>query len=101
MIVMSIGSLMVVYTNGSIISRYGIGVDSKLNNSLYGDVEISMRDLDVSVDLVTDLSQTEDHKENLYRTYPYWAFHRNWAVSSEYLFEKFKLERNLPLPLSS
>ncbi len=93
--------------NGTQARRYGIGLDTHISNNLYGGAEASKRDLDVPVfdlgtltfdpststltfDPGTLTAKIEDQKEDLYRAYLYWTPHREWAVSAEYYFEKFK-----------
>src|SRR5918999_2891115 len=75
-------------------TRYGIGLDARLSNRLYGGVEVSRRDLNEvpSFNIGTRVFDKEEYREDLYRAYLYWAPHVEWAVTSEYRFDKFEIE---------
>jgi tetratricopeptide (TPR) repeat protein len=85
--------------------RYGVAVDQKFSQTLYGGVEYSRRKLDVPF-LVEDVSSdppvitvdSADWRERLSRTYLYWAPHPWLATSAEFLYERFEREDELPGP---
>ena len=56
-------------SNGTKSSLYGIGLDTRLGNNLYGGLEITMRDLDAP----REDGQTDDRNENRYSAYLYWS----------------------------
>ena len=72
---------------------YGIGVDQKFSQSIYGGAEFTYRDMDVPY-LDTDLLafQETEWDEYIGRVYLYWAPHKMLSLSMEYLYEK--LDRN-------
>lgn len=85
--------------------RYGIAVDQKFSQTLYGGVEYSRRKLDVpflSEDVFSDpptiTVDSADWKERLARAYLYWAPHPWLATSAEFLYERFAREDELPGP---
>ena len=75
--------------------RYGIAVDQKFSQALFGGLEISRRDLEVPIPFFnpfTGVSEVKrkDWREHLVRPYLFWTPH-NWvALSAEYQFETFK-----------
>jgi outer membrane receptor protein involved in Fe transport len=71
--------------NGAVAWRYGIGVDARLTDGLYAGVETSLRNVDEPV-----FERLEDHDEEFYRTYLYWAPRPRWAISAEFEFDRFK-----------
>jgi len=78
---------------------YGIGIDQKFSKKLFVGAEYYHRDLSVPyeyqfIDMGTGVIQaTEtrqaDWDERLARAYLYWMPHDQWAVSAEYLNERF------------
>lgn len=90
--------------NGTKTKRYGIGVDSRLADKLYGGAEISRRDLEVpsfplmnteDPNIIED-PNIEDQQEDFYFAYLYWIPHPNWALRTEYQFEKLEAENLNP-----
>jgi hypothetical protein len=76
-------------TNGTKAKRYGVGLDFRLTDSVYGGTETSRRDVDVPVFRGPTVF-FRDRREDLHRAYLYWTPHSQWALSSEYRFEKIK-----------
>jgi len=71
---------------------YGVGLDQKFSQSIYGGAEFTKRDLDTVPYLGETaagpgFSETE-WKDQLGRAYLYWAPHAMWSFSLEYLYEK-------------
>jgi tetratricopeptide (TPR) repeat protein len=78
--------------NGTEAKRYGVALDARLVDGLYGGIEASRRDLSLPL-FGKEKVTFEDIRENLYRTYFYWTPHSNWVMSAEYRYETF--ERSL------
>jgi len=77
--------------------RYGIAIDQKFSKELYGGVEFSRRDMDVSfTNLSSGQVEETDEIEQLARTYLYWTPHRWLALSAEYQFERFDTDPDAP-----
>jgi len=76
--------------------NYGVAVDQKFSQSVYGGAEYSQRDLDVpfsqtGVPGVTHVGWNEWQT----RAYLYWTPQEWLALSGEYLFERFEREEGL------
>jgi hypothetical protein len=75
--------------------RYGVAVDQKFSQTLFGGVEFSRRDLHVPIPLTdrnTGLTNVirKDWSENLGRAYLFLTPHEWLALSAEYQYEYFK-----------
>lgn len=66
-------------------TRYGVGLDQRINTDLAGGVELSERQLDVPIEGLGD----NHWRETLYRGYLLWTPHPRWAASLEYYREDF------------
>jgi len=69
---------------------YGIALDAVFTRNLYGGIEGSRRDL-----VVPNVGATvvlEEREEDFYHAYLYWTPHSDWALSTDYQFEKFEKE---------
>jgi tetratricopeptide (TPR) repeat protein len=77
--------------------RYGVGVDQKLSQQLYGGVEFSRRDLTVSAISFTFETKEANVEETLVRSYLYWTPFPWLALGPEYQFERFDNTETLPL----
>jgi tetratricopeptide (TPR) repeat protein len=79
--------------------RYGVAIDQKFSESIYGGTEFAMRDLEVPFPVgdVTFPNQRVDWEEYLGRAYFFWTPHKWLGLSAEYLYEKFDydIEANL------
>jgi len=76
--------------------RYGIGVDQKFSQNLYGGAEYSIRELDVPFIIVTTNEvQTKDWDERMGRAYIYYLPHKWMALKAEYIYERFKQSADL------
>jgi opacity protein-like surface antigen len=69
--------------------RYGIGVDQKFSQNVYGGAEYSIRDLDVPI-IIGNEVRTDDWDEKLGRAYIYYTPHKWVALKAEYLYEQFE-----------
>jgi tetratricopeptide (TPR) repeat protein len=83
--------------------RYGVAIDQKLSETVYGGLEFSWRDLEmpfeyISMPPATPITEvrTADWEDDLGRAYLYWTPKRWLALSAEYHFER--LERQLDAP---
>jgi tetratricopeptide (TPR) repeat protein len=77
--------------------RYGLAIDQKFTDILFGGAEMSKRDLEVpviSIDPATGDPTTESFDAEAYlgRAYLYWAPHARLALKAEYIFERFENE---------
>lgn len=72
--------------------RYGIGLDLKLRDNLYGGIEFSRRDLDVPYRTITLETESTDWDENMGRLYLYWIINRWLTATAGFQYEKY--ERN-------
>jgi opacity protein-like surface antigen len=76
--------------------HYGIGVDQKFSQNVYGGAEYSIRKLDVPfVDVTTNEVQIKDWDERLGRAYIYYIPHKWVALKAEYIYEQFKQSADL------
>ena len=84
--------------NGTDAWNYGAAIDQKFTKDLFAGVEFSKRDLESPfVSSVTNnvgqrinVGRTENMHENLARNYVFWTPHPWWALTAEYMFERFK-----------
>ncbi len=83
-------------TNASETERFGIGLDMTLLSTIFGGVELSRRELKVPVINQFGAMPFFDRREDLLRGYLYLTFCRYWAVSSEFVYERFKRSNNDP-----
>jgi outer membrane receptor protein involved in Fe transport len=72
--------------------RYGVAVDQKFSNALFGGMELSKRDLEVPFEdfqppFFNPEVREADWEEWLLRTYLNWTPHRWIALSAEYQYE--------------
>jgi Flp pilus assembly protein TadD len=70
-------------------SRYGVAIDHKISENLYGGIEATWRDVGILPD--KDLSR-KNQSEQQHKAYLYWAPHENFAVNLEYNFESIDRE---------
>ena len=87
--------------NGTEFWRYGVAVDQRILRNLFGGVEYSKRDIEVTyLDYLSvpgvALSKQADLDESLFRAYLNWAPHRFLALSVEYQYERF--DRGVDFP---
>nr|HDN01138.1 TonB-dependent receptor [Deltaproteobacteria bacterium] len=69
--------------NGARSWRYGIGLDQRFSDALFGGVELSWRDIKKPVMSSGSLTG-RDLDEGLHRAYLYWTPHKSLALSVEY-----------------
>lgn len=86
--------------------RYGVGLDQKFTQTLFGGVELSRRDLEVPYFSAPPPPAAPvyergsvDWKEYLGRAYLYWAPHKWVGLSAEYQYEEFKRDEEFLLYL--
>ncbi len=75
--------------NGARSWRYGIGLDQRLSDTLFGGVELSWRDIRKPVISSGSLID-RDLDEDLHRAYFYWVPYRSLAIGAEYQYEYLK-----------
>jgi hypothetical protein len=71
--------------NGTVAWRYGIGLDARLRQDLYGGVELSARKIDEPV-----FGATEDRREELLRSYLSWTPAPRWALGLALEYDRFR-----------
>jgi tetratricopeptide (TPR) repeat protein len=85
--------------NGTDSWNYGGAVDQRFSKTLYGGASLTYRRLDVPFFDATDplnvVVRDANWNETLGRAYLFWAPHRLWALSAEYLYERLKRDENL------
>ncbi len=80
--------------NGTEAWRYGIAVDQKFSQRVYGGAEYSFRDLEVPFfNFINGAMDSADWHEKLARAYLYWTPHEWLALKAEYQYEK--LDRDI------
>ncbi len=80
------------YPTMTLSKNYGVGLDVRFNNRLFGGVEAISRDLTVPVgEQGTPFYEIESDRENIYSAYLYWLPHRDWAVSASWLYETLEV----------
>ncbi len=71
--------------------RWGLAVDQKVSAALFGGVELSRRELEVSFfDTDSRAAQDAEWEENLIRVYFFWSPHDWVSLSAEYQYECFE-----------
>jgi outer membrane receptor protein involved in Fe transport len=86
--------------NGTKSWNYGVAVDQKLLKTIYGGAELTYRDLDTQQTQGTAtgaIVNEFDWKETMTRAYLYWTPHRWFALTAEYLYERFKRDAGFAL----
>ncbi|MGH9338233.1 MAG: TonB-dependent receptor domain-containing protein [Acidobacteriota bacterium] len=90
---------------GTRAKRYGIGLDARFAQTVYGGLEASNRDLVVPLIFNRDDIFEEEWREQFYRAYLYWTPFREWVATAEYRWGRFKIEeeafRNRPTSLDT
>ncbi len=76
--------------DGTSSKNYGVGLDTHLSKNLFGGLEFFRRDLELPFGIGGPF-EIEKDQEDLYRAYLYWLLDRNWSVTTEYLYEGFKM----------
>ncbi len=78
---------------GTRAKRYGIGIDARFAQTVYGGLEASNRDLVVPLNFFNSDEIFEDEwREQFYRAYLYWTPFREWVATAEFRWERFKIE---------
>lgn len=85
--------------------RYGVGIDQKFSQTLFGGVELSARDLTVPFLDVSDLGElvnrAADWTEYSSRLYLFWTPCPSVALRTEYIFERFERDKIGPEELNT
>ena len=76
--------------NGTKSWRYGIAIDEKFSQNLYGGVEFSWRDIKDPYTTWEGQNKEEDWKEKFGRAYLYWTPHKWLSFNAEYQYEQFE-----------
>ncbi len=84
--------------DGTRSTRMGVGLDSIFSKKIFAGVELSARNLEVS--LFNNLSNTQmlqQQKESLLRAYVYWLPFNNWVIKSDPQFQIYSRGRQQEL----
>ncbi|BBO86058.1 hypothetical protein DSCO28_66240 [Desulfosarcina ovata subsp. sediminis] len=78
--------------SGSETERYGVGLDARFSDRIFGGVEFSWRDLDFQAlsTTATDATTMLDQQEALHRLYLYWTPTDRLALGLEGFYEKLE-----------
>ncbi len=81
---------------GTESTRYGAGLDWRADESLWGGIELSWRDLEEPTKIISETgeeqAQFDDQKENLHRLYLYWTPSERWAAQAALVYDKYEGE---------
>ncbi|MGH8533063.1 MAG: TonB-dependent receptor domain-containing protein, partial [Gammaproteobacteria bacterium] len=80
---------------GTQAKHYGIGIDARLSETIYGGVEALRRDITFPPGQLLREGAAiveEEVREDLYRLYGYWTPVQEVALSAEYRFDRYELE---------
>jgi outer membrane receptor for ferrienterochelin and colicin len=83
--------------NGTKAWNYGVALDQKITNKIYGGAAYTYRDLDVPYVEVTGgefKERTVDWSEKLIRSYLFWAPIDYLALRAEWLWERFDRDKD-------
>lgn len=81
--------------NGTKAKIYAIGLDAQFNNSLYGGIQGSYRDLDVPFPNYLGHITYQAEQEQKLLAYLYWMPHPYWAIQNQVEIEKYDAKANL------
>ncbi|MCF6356048.1 MAG: FecR domain-containing protein [Candidatus Polarisedimenticolaceae bacterium] len=76
---------------GTLTTRYGIAMDHRFSNRLFGGLELSRRDLDLPVRIIepTGVQWAQSRRdEEEGRLYLYWTPTKRFSMGAEYIFER-------------
>ena len=77
----------------TVASNYGVGLDVRFNNHLFGGLEALRRDLEVPIGNQGDMFyEIERDQENFYSAYLNWLPSEQWSLSASVLYEGFQVE---------
>ena len=78
-------------------TRYGAGLDWRLNSTLYLGAEISWRQLEepTVIDSLSNSVNTEDRKEEFHNLYLYWTPTDQLALKAEFTYDLYRSQRGV------
>ena len=81
----------------TVSKNYGLGVDVRFNDRLFGGLEALRRDLDVPIGTldVPEFYEVERDREIFYSAYVYWMPSHRWAVTGSWLYEQFEVKEGV------
>jgi tetratricopeptide (TPR) repeat protein len=81
----------------TVSKNYGLGVDVRFNDRLFGGLEAFRRDLDVPIGTldVPEFYEIERDREIFYNAYVYWMPSQRWAVTGSWLYEHFEVKEGV------
>jgi hypothetical protein len=87
--------------NGTESWLYGIAIDQKFSQSLFGGIELVKRDLSFpfnnsNIDPINPPRDEADFDDDSVRVYIYWTSNKWITTSAEFQFEKFKTDPDYP-----
>ena len=86
------------YINMTVAKNYGLGLDVRFNQQLFGGLEALRRDTDIPFGIYAERDNSPyeitHNQENFYRAYLYWLPSPHWAVATSWLYEEFEADEN-------
>ena len=81
----------------TVSKNYGVALDVRLTNQLFGGLEAFRRDLDVPFGTldVPEFYEVEQQQIDQYGAYLYWMLSDRWAVKAAGLYERFEVKEGL------
>jgi tetratricopeptide (TPR) repeat protein len=81
---------------GVVSQRLAVGSDWRLTDNLFVGAEASWRFLDVQYYVDGDLDESEDTnwREQTHRLYAYWAPFDRWALTGEFVYDRFSAQNS-------
>ena len=88
------------YSNMTVLKNYGVGLDLRFNDRLFGGFSALRQDNEVPFGIleVPDFYVVWDYQRDFYNAYLYWLPNRSWAVSASWNYEDFAAGENSTLP---
>jgi hypothetical protein len=85
---------------GTHAKRYGVGIDARIHQGIYGGLEASRREVQVPLVEFAAEGTVEEEAigEEAYRAYLYWTPSYRWSASAEFRFNRYELEDQKDFP---
>ncbi|HRD50387.1 MAG: tetratricopeptide repeat protein [Candidatus Competibacter sp.] len=80
------------YVNMTVSKNYGVGLDIRFSDQLFGGLGALRRDTDIPLGTLgaPEFYEISNNQENFYSAYLYWFPNQSWAISTSWLYEKFE-----------
>ena len=89
------------FIQSTVSKHYGVGLDIRFNNQLFGGLEALRRDNEVPFGTldVPEFYLIENNQENFYSVYLNWLPSRRWALTAAWRYENFEDQGCIPCQL--